>query len=106
MTIWNNRGFSENDLSPFARWLTGLVVGAALLGGAYAATVNAAHGRPPRPGGAVVLAVGLLLAAGASIRHARHRRLQGGRAAMTTWQSNAFRVGCFLAAIGFLLAYW
>jgi Na+/phosphate symporter len=106
MTVWRNRGFTENELSTPAKVIVGLCVAAAVLGAAVTATTHAIHGVAPRPWWAVLIFIGFLLFLLPKLHVVRHvRRISFGTALMTEGQANSYRVGYFLMGSGYLLTF-
>jgi len=107
LSIWNNRGFTENELSRPAKWIVGPVIAAVLLAGAVEATRHAARGVAPRPWGfgVVLLGFALFLVPKLQVVHTV-RLVSFGSRDMTVAQDNGYRLGYFLMATGFLLTFW
>jgi hypothetical protein len=106
MSIWNNRGFTENELSRPAKWLTGLTFSALLLEAAVSATQHAVRGLAARPWGFGVVLLGFALFLAPKVQVVRRVRLVSfGSQDMSVAQGNSYRVGYFLMATGFLLTF-
>ena len=106
MSVWNNRGLTENELSRPARLAVGSLVAALLVAEAATATTNAAHGIVPRPWCSLLVAVGFWLFLVPKLHVVRHeRRISFGTALMTEGQANSYRLGYLLMACGYLLTF-
>jgi len=106
MSIWNNRGFTENELSGPAKLIVGLAMTGLFLAAMGAAAQNAARAVVPRPGAFAVVVCGLVLFLVPKLQVVRAGRpISFGTRHMTESQGNAYRLGYFLMAAGFLLTF-
>lgn len=106
MSVWRNRGFTEDELSRPAKLIIGLCIAAWLLLEALTATANAVQGVVPRPSCSAVILVGFLLFLFPKLHVVRHtRRISFGSALMTEGQGNLYRFGYFLMGAGSLLTF-
>jgi hypothetical protein len=106
MSVWNNRGFTENELSRPAKLIVGLFFAALPLAEAGAATKNAVHGIFPRPWCSLVVAVGFLIFLFPKLHVVRHRsRISFGPSPMTERQANSYRLGYLFMVVGYLMTF-
>jgi hypothetical protein len=106
MSVWNNRGFTENELSRPAKLIVGLFLAVVLVAEAATATTNAVHGIVPRPWCSLLVGIVFFFFLLPKLHVVRHkRRISFGTTQMTEGQANSYRLGYLLMACGYLLTF-
>jgi hypothetical protein len=106
MSLWNNKAFTENELSPPAKVI--VAIGMVVLLGAQAvcAVSNAVRGFVPRPGWVTLMLVGFVLFLAPKLHVVRRKQLFSfGTRLMTPAQANSYRLGYYFMALGFILTF-
>lgn len=103
MTMWNNKAFTENELSIFSKiFITLLVIGAL-----FSTFMNILQGQVKNPVSFIVTILGFILFLVSKVSQFRKGKLLSfGTKNMSESMANCYRVGYWLMIVGLVMTFF